>query len=245
MDDAKQAWRQMQEMPKRLERPLVVLGGWLDPMFVAPSLVKRFKSVTGDDRVVGVSFAFCGTFERCREHLMNQVIEVFGKGDGGGSVPVDVVAYSMGGLVARHAAAPLVDSAQNAQRLRIVRLFTISTPHRGAKMAGLPTFNSHQIDMRSGSKFLLRLDESVEGASYDLLPYVCLDDSIVGEANAAPEGRTAWWVSKPPLARGHGGAYRDPRILADIARILRGEERYTTDPPAPLPEESLKDQTAK
>ena len=236
-DEAKQHCRQMQDGPKRLERPLVVLGGWLDPFIVASHLVDQFKSVTGDDRIIGVSFAFCGTFEECRRYLMKRVVEAFGDGDGHWTEPVDVVAFSMGGLVARLAAAPPDESAESSRRLRIVRLFTISTPHQGARLAGLPTFNRHQIDMRAGSGFLERLDTSLEDAEYDLFTYVRLGDSIVGEANAAPEGRTAWWVSKRPMDRGHGGAYRDPRILADIARILRGEDRYTTEPPAELPEE--------
>ena len=31
-------------------------------------------------------------------------------------------------------------------------------------------------------------------------------------------------------------AYKDPRILADLAKRLRGETPYTTEPAAPLPE---------
>ena len=239
IDEATQAWQQMKDAPKRLERPLVVLGGWLDPFIVAPSLVKRFKSVTEDDRIVGVSFGFFGTFESCREHLIDRVVEAFGEEVGQETVKVDVVAFSMGGLVARDAAAPRDDAMGSSRRLRIVRLFTISTPHRGARLAGMPTFNRLQVEMRSGSKFLNGLDKALNEADYDLLPYVRVEDSIVGEVNAAPEGQTAWWVTTPPMSRGHGSAYRDSRILVDIARILRGETRYTTDPAAELPESSL------
>jgi hypothetical protein len=66
---------------------------------------------------------------------------------------------------------------------------------------------------------------------------VRLNDGWIGESHAAPPGRTAWWVSTPFLEESHAGVVSDPRILADVARRLRGEEPFTHDPPAPLPGE--------
>jgi len=210
--------------------------------------------------VISVSFFFCGSFDGCRKRVIDAVEKAFPSDDPEWTTEVDVVAVSMGGLVARYAAAPprapkatttnaasqpTTDRAP-ARRLRIARLFTISSPHRGAALAFLPTFNQLQIDMRAGSKFLQRLDafdELVEPGSaqtrpsdsYELIPYVRLDDMIVGERNAAPAGWTPWWVPAEPFQDSHIFAMADPRIVADIARRLRGEPPLTTDPPAPLP----------
>ena len=70
---------------------------------------------------------------------------------------------------------------------------------------------------------------------YEMHCYVRLDDSVIGAASAAPQGRAAWWVANMPLELSHLGAAEDPRILADIARRLRGETPFTRVPPAPLP----------
>jgi hypothetical protein len=261
-DDAREALREMSHDAKPLPRPLVILGGLDDPGIAAMVLEDDIRELTGDDpRVIGVSFFFCGSFDGCRKRVIDAVDKAFPSDDPVWTTEVDVVAVSMGGLVARYAAAPpkMKPASPDAtsqpttdrsptRRLRIARLFTISSPHRGAALAFLPTFNQLQIDMRAGSKFLQRLDacdELVEAGSaqtrpsdsYELIPYVRLDDMIVGEKNAAPEGWTPWWVPAVPLQDSHMFAIADPRIVADIARRLRGEPPLTTDPPAPLPAE--------
>ena len=90
--------------------------------------------------------------------------------------------------------------------------------------------------MRAESGFMLRLNEALSTAGYPIYPYVRLNDVIVGPANAAPPGTTAWWVDNPPLQPGHIAATTDPRIEADIFRRLRGETPYTLSPPSPLPD---------
>jgi hypothetical protein len=267
-DDARAALREMKHDAKPLPRPLVILGGLDDPGVATMVLGDDFREITGDDsRVIGVSFFFCGSFDGCRKRVIDAVDKAFPSDDPVWTTEVDVVAVSMGGLVARYAAAPprarqatataTATATANAasqpttdraptRRLHIARLFTISSPHRGAALAFLPTFNQLQIDMRAGSRFLQRLDaydELIEAGSaqtrpydsYELIPYVRLDDVIVGERNAAPAGWTPWWVPAEPFQDSHMFAIADPRIVADIARRLRGEPPLTSDPPAPLP----------
>ena len=269
-DDAREALREMRHDAKPLPRPLVVLGGLDDPGVATTVLTDDFRELSGNDpRVIGVSFFFCGSFDGCRKRVIDAVDKAFPSDDPVWTTEVDVVAVSMGGLVARYAAAeptPAKKPESNEEaasqpstihaprRLRIARLFTISSPHRGASLAFLPTFNQLQIDMRAGSKFLRRLDACDELAldasstaavsattttrpigGYELIPYVRLDDMIVGERNAAPAGWTPWWVPAVPLQDSHLFAIADPRIVADIARRLRGEPPLTTGPPAPLP----------
>ena len=61
-------------------------------------------------------------------------------------------------------------------------------------------------------------------------------DEIVGEANAAPPGEDVWWVANLPLQWAHADIYKDPRIMADIVRRLRGEEPIATEPRVKVPE---------
>jgi hypothetical protein len=90
--------------------------------------------------------------------------------------------------------------------------------------------------MRHDSDFLGALAAARGDGAFEAFYYVRLDDAVVGEANAAPPGETAWWVPNRALQHSHVHAYKDPRIVADIARRLRGETPYATEPPAQLPE---------
>jgi hypothetical protein len=234
--DSRAALRQMRDDPTRLERPVLVLGGFID-VGIGPTMTgHQLRRVTGDARVVGVAFAFSSSFDECRRRVLAVMAEHFPSDDPTQTAEVDVVAISMGGLVARYCAAP-PDDAPPGPRLRIARLFTIGTPHRGAALADLPTRDRLQIDMRAGSPLLAHLDAALESAPYALYPYVRLNDAVVGPANAAPHGRMAWWVDTPAFDLAHLRAQDDPRIIADIARRLRGEPPYTTEPPEGLPDD--------
>lgn len=269
--DAREELRAMAESPKPLKRPVVILSGIYDPGFLPWRMGNYLDELVsdGDERIVGVHFFWQGEFESAREHVIRAVDEAFPSDDPEWTTEVDVIAGSMGGLVARYAALPprgsnddarddapeqrLVDARINgavtgqrnsprgrsnkpSRKLRIARLFTMSSPHRGARMAWVPVFDPRIRDMRRDSPFVAGLNAALPHAPYELYCYVRLNDTTVGEENAAPPGQTAWWVQNIPLTSSHVSVYRDPRILADIARRLRGETPYTTDPPAPLPE---------
>lgn len=236
--DAKAVLREMKRDPKPLQRPLIVAGGVHDPGFIARNVARKFRAVTScDDRIISVSFfgPGRGTFEACAKHLVDAVEQAFPSDDPDLTVEVDVVGFSMGGLVARHAA----DPNSPGQRLNIRRLFTISSPHRGARLASLPTADQRTIDMRPGSAFLADLDSHLPGADYELLAYTRLGDMIVGPENASPPGMLPWWVANAPFSPAHLAAGTDPRILADIARRLRNEAPFATTPAAPLPDKGL------
>ena len=83
-------------------------------------------------------------FDEIADYVVREVEKKWPSGDEAQTVPVDVVGVSMGGLVARWAAlAPgRADTGDGrtagggcTKRLNIVRLFTFSSPHRGAVMA--------------------------------------------------------------------------------------------------------------
>ena len=233
--DARKALREMRESPRPLQRPVVVLDG-LGPPVASWLLVDQVRRATGGHRrdVVGVTFAFSGSFADCRRRLIDVVERHFPGDDPHFTREVDVVAVSMGGVVARYAAAP--EPAARGKRLKIARLFTIGSPHAGAELAALPpVLGRLQLDLRERSPFLRALSRRETSARYELYPYVRLGDCIVGDANAAPAGVTPLWLPNLPLEDAHLSAWADPRIVADIARRLRGETPFATLPSRPLP----------
>jgi pimeloyl-ACP methyl ester carboxylesterase len=223
--------RQMKDQPKPLERPLVILGGFSDPIG-APIFRAICDDLFADRRIIAVSFADCTSFAQCRARVIAAVDRAFPTDDPDETTEVDVIGLSMGGLVGRVSAEPRDDQAR--RRLRVARLFTISSPLRGAKLARFPlVLTSIHRDMRAGSALLRRLNASEPG--YEIYCYTRLHDRTVGEHLASPAGRDPWWLDASPVVGAHLGAAMDKRILADIARRLRGEEPFTTTPPAPVP----------
>jgi hypothetical protein len=226
----------MRSEPMPLARPLVIIGGIADPGFTPLLLSNRLDSVAMSDGSVAVPVGACITFNSCRDKVIAAVEKVYPSGDPDATVEVDVIGLSMGGMVARYAALP----RENGKRLRIARLFTISTPMRGSESADyLPAWSPNLKDypvirsLRPGSDFLKLVN--AREPEYPIFSYVRLHDFYVPAENAALPGRVAWWVPTPFPGSPHEGAMFDPRILADIARRLRYETPLTLNPPARLP----------
>lgn len=232
MSAAQAEVKAMREQPHRAARPVVVVSGYADPGIATFGLTGQLRDVLGADaQIVSVSPGFTLTMQDAREMLIRKVETLpGGERDAEWTVEVDVVAVSMGGLVAAYAALPREDGGR---RLKIARLFTICTPHRGATLASVPSIEPRVADMRKDSAFIAQLEQTQR--EYELIPYGRLGDRIVGAENTAPAGMTPWWVETPVLQLSHIDCYRDARIVADIARRLRGEPGYTVGTPSPLP----------
>ena len=226
--EAKTALKQMEADPRPLVRPLVLVAGYGDPGYVDSYLEKKLGPCFSDDRIAGISFTNVSRFDECREMLTALVDERFGPGDPDGTVEVDVVANSMGGVIAVYAADPSV-----GRPLRVARMFTLSSPFRGAEVARINIGVELLEDMRPGSEFLDDLNERNRIPPYELIPYARVGDRWVGEKNTAPPGEVPWWVPNRPFEAAHLMAFTDPRILADVARRLRNEPPFTTEPRAP------------
>jgi pimeloyl-ACP methyl ester carboxylesterase len=230
--DAQADLRRMRGDPRPPQRPIVILGGFGDPGAGGAYVGGELRRELSDPRILATSFIFCRSFDDCRRKVIDAIDKKWPSDDPNETVEVDVIGLSMGGLVGRYCAV----GGDGSRRLRVHRMFTVSSPHRGATRAQqLPRILQMQIDMRPGSDFLRRLEASEDEEAYEIVPYVRLDDEIVGEQYASPPGRLVWWVSKLPMQPSHIGAATDPRILADIIRRLRGESPLTTEPAAPLP----------
>ena len=235
VSEAREALREMEAEPGELERPVVVLAGLFDPGVASWNLARQLRNLTGDERIVSVAFPVAWNFDACRERAIAAVQDAFPSEDARWTTEVDVVGISMGGLVARYAAKEREDQDEPERRLRIARLFTISTPHQGAALAAAPSPDPRQRAMRKDSDFLKELNDRYTDTGYELYPYVRLGDRMVGAENAAPPGEVPWWVPARFLQPDHLTASLDPRIVADIARRLRGESPFTSEPREPLP----------
>src|SRR4051812_32366190 len=153
---AREAIAQMRSKPVQLQRPLVIIGGFSD-FGIGPAITrsKLAAMVGGDHRIITVSVPFAATFDDCRHDVIAAVDRAFPTtrpSPDNSTAEVDVIGLSMGGLVARYSAMP-----PSGRRLRIARLFTISSPLNGADLAALPTLDRKVRDMRTGSPMLLRL----------------------------------------------------------------------------------------
>ncbi len=231
--EAKAALRRMEAEPKPLPRPIIILGGYHDPGLGAFLWRNQVRRWAANARIIEVSYPFSRDFDQCRRDVIAAVDRACPTDDPDATIEVDVIGASMGGLVGRYAAV----AKPGERRLNIVRLITVSSPHRGATWAWLPTMSRLHAQMRGGSqvlKNLKRAEDATLADDYELVPYVRTGDRIVGASNAAPAGMNAWWVPDRPLESPHFGASLDPRIRADVARRLRGETPFTTEPPAPV-----------
>lgn len=224
----------LKENPKPLERPLVVLGGFLDVGF-GPLYYSRAVDKCVDGKIIRITFATCTSLPQCREKLIAALDRELGNASDTETVEVDVIGQSLGGLIAIYSA---MEDPRFAKRLKIRRLFTISSPLQGAKMATWTPFNvfGFQADMRPGSDLYVKLAKAK--FDFPIYSYTRLDDGTVGERYAALPGHHAWWVDNPPFERAHVGVFSDKRVLLDIVRRLRGEKPIGTEPPAPLPFEN-------
>lgn len=221
--------------PRPLTRPLVIIGGYEDPGILQSLATEFFLSLSNGAKIIPISLQNCQSFDDCRAHILAQVNAACGNTEPNFTTEVDVLGISLGGAVARYAAAPAPNPGL-PQRLRIARLFTLSSPLAGAR-AAMVGFTSFQQEIQPGSpvqKFLAAADAN---PSYEIYSYVHLGDEMVGQENAAIPGRNPYWLPNIPLVPilPHEQMMVDERALADIARRLRGETPYTLPNPVPLP----------
>lgn len=217
----------MRNNPRPLERPVAVLGGWRAWKLNALGLAERLRVLTSGRRsdFLSTSFMFHGRIEAAAASTHRRIQERWPSTNPGWSRELDIVGISMGGLVARYAHAT---PDHDGRRLRIARLFTLATPHRGAALARRITIDPASRSMRKGSPLLERIDASLTEESIDIISYARLFDAMVGARNAAPPGHTPRWVPGPRVLS-HVLVTTELLFVVDIALRLRGE------PPLDLP----------
>lgn len=204
------------------QRPVLVLAGWHAWRVSVSGLARLLHRLTGGpaDQFHAIAYPFGTDLHGMARRVVQDVEKVWPTDEPHRTREIDVVAISMGGLVARVAAQLPLENGQ--KRLRVARLFTLATPHRGAKLASTIAVDAAAKNMKPGSEFLNRLNAGLPTAKYELVCYARLRDSWVGATNAAPPGRQPYWLSGARIGS-HVMISTDPRIQADIARRLRGE----------------------
>ncbi|MEO0511680.1 MAG: hypothetical protein AAF108_02135 [Planctomycetota bacterium] len=225
---------EMEASPADLERPVVVLSGYHAWPSMADRLADRLAAVTSGDRddFVDVAYTNVGEFDKMVSRAILTVDAAFPSDDPRETVEVDVVGISAGGLVARAAAMPLHKGLARDKRLKIRRLYTLGTPHRGALLAERIAPDPAAKDMVQGSDFLRSLDEDLPGIDYEIYPYAHLNDTWVGATRSAPPGYDPVWTGGRRMFS-HFGVSDNKMFILDIARRLRGDEPLASEPTPP------------
>lgn len=229
-DQARADLAAMARRPVALQRPLVCLAGWRALLLLPKNLIANLGPMLASPGshpplpALPIAFPLVDHIPAAAQRVVDAVEACWPNPSGTHTVEVDVIGVSMGGLVARTAAAGLAGS--HRKRLRIARLFTLGTPHRGARLAEDYPVDRAARDMLPGSTFLQDLDAALDDHAFELVCYARLHDEFVGATRCAPPGSHPHWVSGF-IALSHLTIGQDPRILADIARRLRGEPSYT------------------
>lgn len=215
------------------QRAVVVIGGLFDPGLESSSLAARLRRLLDpSSTIVAITPFGTSTMDELRRRVIDRVDAELGAGDDPAqTIDVDVVGFSLGGVAGLDAARP----RQGERRLAVRRLFAIASPLRGADAARGRTLDERVLAIRPGSDFLTDLARH-DDASIEVWSYVRMGDGIVGAQNAGWRGQPPHWLSDLAFSWAHADAAKDPRILADIARRLRGEDAYATIPPADLPD---------
>ena len=225
----------MEADPIALERPVVLLSGYRSLHSYVGRLHNRLTPVTSGERddFLPLSYPFKGDIERIASIVVQRVDDRWPSDDPLETVEVDVVAISMGGLVARTAAAPHGFVAnERTKRLKIRNLYTLGSPHRGAILANLIAPDRAARAMKPGSEYLSRLDELLPDIDYTITPYAVLNDTWVGARQASPVGQDPIWTPGTTMFS-HFSLAADKRILADLARRMRNEEPLGQPSPPP------------
>ncbi len=220
--EVRAAMRDMRARPAGLDRPVLVLSGYRSPSGAARALAGDIRRLTGADEgeVATMSYMWADDIEPLGERVIAFVDERWPTADPERTTEVDVVAISMGGIVARWAAA---EREPGARRLNIGTLYTLATPHRGARLAEAVRPDAAARQLCAGSEMLTFLDEELGDADYEIVPYAVLHDWMVGATRSSPPGEDPIWVPGR-IGLAHHMVSREDRIVADVARRLRGEE---------------------
>ena len=232
----------LRRTPAGLSRPVVILNGYHTPPQVAwwaRLQLSRLTSHRAGDFLT-VSYPTETRIERAAEKAITAVERRWPKGGGSdagagdGTIEVDVVGISMGGLVARFAAMeaerrthPLRHHAPGPSRLRIANLYTFATPHQGSMRAALIAPDDAARDMQPMSRFLEALNRAER--PYPLVAYTQTRDNLIAPGAAAPPGESAL-VGTGSRMMSHFTVTHNPWFLADLARRLRREPPLLTPP---------------
>jgi pimeloyl-ACP methyl ester carboxylesterase len=214
--------------PLPLERPVIILGGWHSPGVANISMASRLKPFTSgrDADFTSITYPFAFSLRAAARHAVRVITDA-----GLRDREVDIVGISMGGIIARSLACDTLGLGP----LNVRRIFTVATPHRGAKIARVVVPDPCAWQMRPASNYLCTLNERQHDG--ELHCYGALRDWWIGARNTAPPGKFPYWTDVDPgVGRlcTHFAINHSQLVMVDIARRLRSEEpiaHAATEPP--------------
>lgn len=221
-DDIWDEWHRMRGDRRDLKRPVVVLNGYRGTVLRGLNLGADLAKLTSQERddFLVISYPLASDIPSVARRVVEAVNARWPSDHPEHTVEVDVVGFSMGGLVARYAAAPTRVSGF-PRHLHVNQMYTLATPHRGARSALLRMDRAVE-QMTARSVFLGDLDGCRHECSYEIVPYAQTNDWIVGARNAAPPGQEPIWTAGT-WTFSHFTITTNRRVLVDIARRMRGE----------------------
>src|SRR5689334_8938465 len=98
---AREALAREAQAPARLDRPLVILGGFLD-VGVGPAIYETRLKRYVRGRIICITFADCTSLAQCRQRVTETLDRELGKVDATRTAQVDVIGQSLGGLIAMY-----------------------------------------------------------------------------------------------------------------------------------------------
>lgn len=214
--------------PKPLARPVLIFSGYRVPGIFGGQLASRLAKLTSGniDDFRLFAYPWTGDIPTVVDRIARIVANEYGLANTTQGAeqtnPVDVIGISMGGIVGRLAAAKLRPRPDGVPRINMRKLFTIATPHRGARLALKIHVDQAACDMQPGSGFLAKLAEYNRADDFELVPYATLNDITVGASNCSPEGSHPIWIQGTKRFA-HTTVTMHPAIALDIALRLRGE----------------------
>jgi len=230
LDEKRGEFERMESSPVELERPVLVIGGYMSPPWVPSSYAVRLSRLTGVpfEDFAGSDLLLQGSLRDAVGVVLADLNDRYPHPSEVETIEVDVVGISMGGIVAMLAAQP----EEGRPRLNIRRLFTLGSPHRGASLAMDFPIDQAAQDMRYKSIMLVKLQEERSKGGYELYPYGITNDAVVGVRNTSPWGEDPIWVRGRRFGA-HFDLEHDDAILIDVARRLRGEDPVLVAAPLP------------
>ncbi|MCB0394093.1 MAG: hypothetical protein KDD25_06020 [Bdellovibrionales bacterium] len=188
--------------------------------------MKRFLQMSGFRNVFTVNYATRhGYFPHMVEQLSHRVDEIL---DLTQSKRIDIVAHSLGGLVAKSY------MVKGGGRGKIGKLITLGTPHKGTFLSPLlKTFLNGPLyrDLRVGSKLLEELNSlSLPNESSITSIYSKYDWTIWPQSNCEVEGfPRKSFQSITVDSVGHMGLLYSPKVFRHILSQLREDKTQTRD----------------
>ena len=223
---------QMRADPVELDRPVVVIDGWLN-YGGARVIVRELKDLTGGEEDLFAKYSYpliFSTLESNARKIVKIVEERWPSDDPEWTTEIDTVGFSMGGMIARVAAELPRKGKKPRKRLKVKRMFTVAAPHKGTGwwIGWLPVDQMSWAVSLYGGSYRSWLNERLVEADYDLYCYGQGNDWIVGGNFEAAGNREI--KARGQFLFSHTSSYGNYRHLADIAARLRREDPIVPDP---------------